>query len=151
MTARISGGVRLMAFLGVIPIVFGACFTEATFDGSPVPVSASVSPGSCMFSDGVSSTPVTASLIPSEAGVTVGPDGWTIVLTKTGTGPVHTFPTSGNGYNAAPDNYTWVATATSGYELSGPSNGGFTAAMCSPPESSPSPSSARAREPGASR
>ncbi len=86
-----------------------------------VPVSVSVSPGACVFTNGVSFTPVTASINPA--------GGATVALSKAGV-LVHTFPTSGTSYNASPGTYTWVATAASGYVLSGTSTGGFTALAC---------------------
>ena len=87
----------------------------------PTSVTASASPGACVFTNGVSFTPVTASINPA--------GGATVALSKAGV-LVYTFPTSGTSYNASPGTYTWVATAASGYVLSGTSTGEFAAASC---------------------
>lgn len=112
-------------------------FTATQCKPPKIPVNTSVSPGACAFTDDVSSTPVTASIGPTS--------GATIVLTKTGQGPVHTFPTNGASYSATPGGYTWTATASSGYVLNGSSSGGLTATSCPPPDPSPSPSDATRR------
>ena len=97
-----------------------------------------VSPGVCAFANQVSSTPVSFTITP--------PGSSTIALIGAGTGTQTITATS--SLNVPPDNYTWSATALTGFVLSGVTSGSFTAGSCSPqvlPLLTPSPSASIAQ------
>ncbi|MEO7804438.1 MAG: hypothetical protein ABIS18_08845, partial [Actinomycetota bacterium] len=118
--AVLPGGTSGTISVASLPILQGHELSHITFCGNNAltPVTASAVLGACVFANGASTSPVTALISPA--------GGATVALSNAG-GVVHTFPTSGATYNAAPGAYTWVATAAAGYAISGASTGGFTA------------------------
>jgi hypothetical protein len=88
-----------------------------------IPASASVSMGECTWNGESSLTPVTVVIAP-DSGAT---------LTIDGPGGPYVFTGTGGSIDLSPGDYSWSATAASGYQLTGDTSGKFSIGSCAPP------------------